>query len=519
MLHELYIAYLFSPWGTTSAISSNVIQGIMEAMRKSKSESWLKTAQNYAIEAGVKAPARAIKNITLGTLISHNPFPYRTSNVRYDENGNLIDLNIDSTKNFQSLSDSYRVLRYELAGKNSILGTHAGALTFVTTICLTFDALHAYFIAKGLSNLATTRAVFTNLQTKLMGTARIVEGLEEIAQVMRDYDLNEYQELTGQINAFLEHKNSSDHLGKLLQLLATDTFKGEPSFASHKGRILAANSFMNEEKEAFVPALQEAGLIEALNAAAELVTSRAEKEAQFCFVFYKTEAQPSLELDGLWNILSDADKAVLNDVLLDQKNSANILLSGPNMSGKSYFMKSTAINLILAQTFGIAAAQRALITPFDSIQVYLDEREDINQNLSSFMAQKEKLDFIVRKLQQTTAQCSFSIIDEPLNGTVESSAGEFVREAGLKLAQLPNSACILATHAQEPTLLEQDTNRRFANYHLGIQENADGSFTLTHELKEGILDWWFTDLKKRKAFINGLMNAKSQDLILPITAV
>ncbi|HBL98419.1 TPA: hypothetical protein DDZ86_02115 [Candidatus Dependentiae bacterium] len=510
LLHEFLIAWKLSPWDSSAITINNLVIGITNAYKQSRSTtSWLEKTKNYGVEVGLKAPARALKQVVLDTVMAHNPFPYSTSNAQYDQAGNLAQVTIDPSKGYFSLADAYRIARVNPGLQNSFLGSHAGVLSILALKRIIADVLYAHFISSALSDLATTRAVFENLQTKLIGIARIVEGLEELNHIINDYELNGFQDLTGQIESLLAHKKSSSHIGKLLQLLETSTFKGDVSFISHKGRILAANHFMEEieTKDAFVSALQEAGFIEALCAAAELMTSSKSNAGQFCFVSFEDSSTPLLDLEGFWNILLEPGSAVLNNILLGDKNAINMILTGTNMGGKSILMRAVAINIILAQAFGIAAASKASMTLFNSIRIYLDEKEDIGT--SNFMAQKEKFDLICKKLVDSRSQCTFSIIDEPLTGTSESSAGEFVREAGIKLAQLPNSMCVLATHAEEPTHLQELTNGRFANYYIETIANADGSFTTTHLLKPGILEWWIKDFGMRKSFINWLTHSRS----------
>jgi DNA mismatch repair ATPase MutS len=95
-------------------------------------------------------------------------------------------------------------------------------------------------------------------------------------------------------------------------------------------------------------------------------------------------------------------------------------------------------------------------------------------------------------------------MDEMLKGTVEDAGAQRVYEAGIKLAQKPQSIVIMATHFEKPTKLEITTNGGFMNYHVGLVEKEDGQFKRTFELVRGANLWWFQDASKRNRFINWL---------------
>src|SRR5690606_13756589 len=130
----------------------------------------------------------------------------------------------------------------------------------------------------------------------------------------------------------------------------------------------------------------------------------------------------------------DADTVVINDALFDA-SCPNSILTGPNTGGKSTVIKAIMLDVLMAQTFGIAPAQSLSITPFAKLNCFMNISDDIAMGASLFksevMRAKKLLD-MVQSLQQD--EFSFVIIDEVFTGTSpkegEAAAMQFSKKLG-----------------------------------------------------------------------------------------
>lgn len=461
----------------------------------------------------------SVKDVYCDTVISHYPHEYSTYNStsrpapvmggmhapgfsfrNYEEKpGQWICR--DESKRYYSFLDAYRFQIGNLGGE------HANTNKALLFTCLPYllDIVDAYRAYSATHNIAHDNSLMENLQVRLMGIARIAEGLVILNKVAQRSELASMQELVSDIEDLLEHRHGSSDLGTLINNLLTDTFKGSPSWASNRPRILATYTLMQENKVEFVPALRAAGMMDALQAAAQMYLQHQNTPAHYCFVEFVEDEHPTVQLKNFWNPLMPAKKAVCNSVHLGKGGDRNMMLTGPNGSGKSVNMKGIALNVVLAQVFGIAAADKAVLTPFTMIEIYLNEQEDLQQGLSTFMAEAKKLDDICRRLARLKkGERTFFLIDEPLKGSVEETGAQKIYDACLAIAKIPRVITIMTTHFEKPTNIADETNGAFGNYHVGLEETSPGTFVRTFKLIRGANLWWFKDPEKRSRFVNWL---------------
>jgi DNA mismatch repair protein MutS len=369
-----------------------------------------------------------------------------------------------------------------------------------------YDALSVYQIYKTIGDLKVDHAIFTNMQTRLIGVARIVRGLHTLQELLQKYPT--LQETVPSFKKITELFETGGEVGKLVQLLQTNTFAGEPSFFSNGVHILVAYKLMNEYKDSLSPALEAAGEFDAYTTLATCMSSP--ERGVYCYAQFIDNARPVIQLDGFWNPLMAPAKAVLNSVYFDQGHDKNMLLTGPNGSGKSTNMEAVCYNVLLMEVFGIAAARSACITPFDHINVYLAVQENIQEGQSTFMAEAQLLNKICAAVVASKpTERSFTIVDEGLRGTVAQEAEVRLTQAIETLVSVPQDLCIFATHLEQPTKLEAKLGGAISNYYVGLEEPTPGTFIRTFKMMRGVNSWWFADAEKRKRFIDWLLKNKT----------
>lgn len=284
-------------------------------------------------------------------------------------------------------------------------------------------------------------------------------------------DLAQFDEFQGLISFFEIDLKNSQELQDFCDLLASDTFKHEPSVFAHTGRIIRAFTFMHEIKEQLIPLALGMGALDCYLGYAKLFSEFEEKRVHFCFPSYVTAQKPEIGLTEFWHPLIDAEKVVTNNVSLGKGNRQNMVITGPNAGGKSTILRSITLCILMAQTIGIAPALSLSFTPFRSIKTYLNIVDDIGAGNSLFMAEAKQAQRII-DVVETSSQDSFTFaaFDEVFNGTspVEGSAAAY--SVASHLGNYDKCICIIATHFPILTKLEAATHS-FKNYKVSVDQH------------------------------------------------
>jgi DNA mismatch repair ATPase MutS len=136
-----------------------------------------------------------------------------------------------------------------------------------------------------------------------------------------------------------------------------------------------------------------------------------------------------------------ADNIVGNTV--DMSN--NIIITGPNAAGKTTLLKTTVINVLLAQQIGYGFHQGGYITPFHSIHCYLNI-PDTNARDSLFQAEARRCVDILKYIKQHKNEKHFCIFDELYSGTNPYEAVATAYSYLDFITENPNIRFMLTTH-------------------------------------------------------------------------
>lgn len=174
-------------------------------------------------------------------------------------------------------------------------------------------------------------------------------------------------------------------------------------------------------------------------------------------------------------------KYVPNDITFDDKQQI-ILLTGPNMGGKSTYIRQVALLVIMAQVGMYIPAQKAILPIFDKIFTRIGASDDILSGQSTFMVEMLEAN---NALQNATAS-SLILFDEIGRGT-STYDGMALAQAMIEyIATIVKAKTIFSTHYHELTQLE-DTINTVYNYHVEVFEEND-HVTFLYHVKKGKVD-------------------------------
>jgi DNA mismatch repair protein MutS len=172
-----------------------------------------------------------------------------------------------------------------------------------------------------------------------------------------------------------------------------------------------------------------------------------------------------------------------NDVTLDPATCQIVILTGPNMSGKSVFMRQTALLTILAQMGAFVPARRVRMGLVDRILTRVGAQDNMARGQSTFLVEMVETASI---LNQATAR-SLILLDEVGRGTSTFDGLAIAWAVSEELHERGHGAKILfATHYHELTALA-DRLERVRNFHVAVKEWNDEIIFL-HKVRPGGTD-------------------------------
>ncbi|MCF6324744.1 MAG: DNA mismatch repair protein MutS [Gammaproteobacteria bacterium] len=169
---------------------------------------------------------------------------------------------------------------------------------------------------------------------------------------------------------------------------------------------------------------------------------------------------------------------VANDVRFDDERRM-LIITGPNMGGKSTYMRQTALIAILASIGSYVPAERAVIGPLDRIFTRIGASDELASGRSTFMVEMTETANILHNATEN----SLILMDEIGRGTSTFDGLSLAWACADYLAQNLRAFTLFATHYFELTTLPE-TNPTSANVHLDAVEHGD-TIVFLHAVKEG----------------------------------
>ncbi len=170
-----------------------------------------------------------------------------------------------------------------------------------------------------------------------------------------------------------------------------------------------------------------------------------------------------------------------NDVIMDEKTNT-LLITGPNMSGKSTYMRQLAIIIILNQTGSFVPAKKANLPIIDKIFTRIGASDDLVGGESTFMVEMKESAYALRNATKN----SLILFDELGRGT---STYDGMSLAGAIVEYIESSTkckTLFSTHYHELTKMS-DTFDGVKNVHVSIYEE-NGNISFLHKVCAGAID-------------------------------
>lgn len=172
---------------------------------------------------------------------------------------------------------------------------------------------------------------------------------------------------------------------------------------------------------------------------------------------------------------------VPNDIIMNEDTNI-LLITGPNMAGKSTYMRELAITVIMAQIGCFVPASEATMMVFDSIYTRIGASDDLVSGMSTFMVEMNEANNAI----ENATDNSLVLFDELGRGTATYDGIALAQAIIEHIHNHINCKMLFSTHYHELTDLENNL-KHLKNVHVTAYEE-DGKITFLHKIKDGSVD-------------------------------
>ena len=286
-----------------------------------------------------------------------------------------------------------------------------------------------------------------------------------------------------------------------IKYLEQNDFTNAHSLFSNKGKILyaAKNTIQYKSMEELFQSLAHIDYLVSIKKIMD--------KFDCCYPKLLENKEPVIDLEQFYHPYINKS-AVKNNLVIGNNLPKNIIITGPNAGGKSTLIKSLSLSTLFGQTLGICFANRASFTPFKILNSYLNI-PDCKGKESLFEAEMHRARDHIKNCETLSLDDkSFIIMDEIFSSTNpdEGISGAFA--IAEKLASFSNSICVITTHYNYLTKLENHGS--FKNYKIPCNIDNNNTITYPYKIEEGISNQNIAlELLKSKGFDEELItNAK-----------
>lgn len=200
---------------------------------------------------------------------------------------------------------------------------------------------------------------------------------------------------------------------------------------------------------------------------------------------------------------------VANDTLLDMQSDRCAVITGPNMAGKSTYMRQVAIIVLMAQTGCFVPAQSAEIGIVDAIFTRVGASDDLAAGKSTFMVEMSE----VADILKNATRKSLLILDEIGRGT-STFDGMSIARAVLEYVndkKKLGAKALFATHYHELTEMENELSG-IKNYNIAVKKRGDDITFLRKIVRGGADDSYGIEVAKLSGIPNEVIQRAKQIL-------
>lgn len=206
------------------------------------------------------------------------------------------------------------------------------------------------------------------------------------------------------------------------------------------------------------------------------------------------------------NILVDS-QFTPNDVYLDSADSKLLIITGPNMAGKSTFMRQTALIVLMAQIGCFVPASYAKIGVVDKIFTRVGASDDLSAGQSTFMVEMNEVSDILKNATKS----SLVILDEIGRGTSTFDGISIAKSVAEYIVEKIGAKTLFATHYHELISMEKEY-RGVKNFSVAVTKRGDDIKFLHKIIPGGTDDSYGIEVAKLAGLPNKVISRAKEEL-------
>jgi len=389
---------------------------------------------------------------------------------------------------------------------NTLFGSDSMKLIFQNPT----KAMLASFATKGIYLFMYFQNIYYTFQSA-SNTNKIINIIHEKLNKMNNYVIlaNKIHTICitngiTDLSAFTKELNIFENISLYSEYFNFPVFNNDPKIFSNKGKILYTFKKFKENKEDIVSIFHMTGIVDSLLSVSNLLENSS-NENPYSMTNFLSRKNPQIDVTDIWHPY--LDKTVTSNAVKNSINMKNnILITGPNAAGKSTFIKSVILNIILSQTIGISSSKKFSMTPFRMIETYL-HIPDSKGSSSLFEAEMLRSKDYIEKIKNLDSNhFSFIVLDEIFSSTnyIEGFSGAY--SILKKISSFKNTLSITTTHYTDLQILEKDTKGKIINYKFEV-EYIENKIQFNYLLKKGVSRQYIAlDLLKENGFDDDVLD-------------
>ena len=325
--------------------------------------------------------------------------------------------------------------------------------------------------------------VFKKIQNKVVALQVLVRAIKEISSTVSCNSV--LKTLIPSINSLLSQAGAGNDLSTLLTICNSIDINNVRYLSCDSVVVLSLFRIFYDYKDLFKNILEEIGVLDMYVSLSQLMREQT-ATTKYCYTTFISSPTPYVDIVALWNPLLHGDNIVTNDIVIG-RDFTNMILCGHNGGGKSTYLKSLIISVLLSQTFGISPAAKMIMTPFKHIRSLSSINEELTDSDSLFISEIKRLIDYVKLCQSVSeGEFIFTVFDEPLHGTDSVSAVALLKAIFKYLANNNNLLHVISTHYSNVVSLESWNNEKFRNYLVQIEFFDDDRFKYKYKIIPGV---------------------------------
>lgn len=392
----------------------------------------------------------------------------------------------DSKEQFENLFNWSEAKPGEISTIIRVLSYLVPALFLITLLFNIFSDRSIYaapLLTLFIINMGLVSLQIKKIQQELIDADKIPDLLQQYGLILEQIENEAYESAwlkSLQLKLRYTSGNASTQIKKLSNILsniekaqnliASLLFNG--SLAYHLHLLNRLLKWKKQYAHSIKEWLDVIGEFEALSSPANFSYNNPE------FVYPTLNSEYKTEFENIGHPLIRNEKRVCNDISFTEKNF--IILTGSNMSGKSTFLRTLGMNMVLAGTGSPVCASKAIIHPL-KVLVSMRQTDSLTDSESYFFAEVKRLRQI---MDQVEFQTCFVLLDEILKGTNSDDKQTGMIEVIRKMAAKNTIGCI-ATHDLEVCKTTNEFQDKLINKCFEV-EIINNDLFFDYKLRDGI---------------------------------